>query len=116
MAIESQNIGDALVYLADKLGVATTEIMKIYAKVQFAFGILMIIESLTFIIGMLLLSKWVWINWDKDDNGSLIIKAGVIGFIITMLPFMIDIIGAGILRCFYPDYYAVESLIRHITQ
>lgn len=116
MGIESQTIGDALVQIADKLQIGTTELVKIYAKVQFAFGLLMIIESLTFVIGTLLVLRWFNQKWVKSgDNGGLVIKAIVLGVIVIMLPFLIDIIGGAILRFWYPDYYAIETLIHQLT-
>lgn len=111
------DMGEALVYIADKLGVATTQLLEIYRHGVVVSRIGSIVALVFWIVSLYVAGK-KYMNWldtlgDNDDDNLII---GTLGFIViilalTLLSFEVKDI---IVALFAPDYAAVQELISQL--
>jgi hypothetical protein len=132
---QNNTIGDAMIYITNKLGVASTELVTIYAKVQAGIAMVDFASSLAFwgiLIGMVLwyfgrrIPKTVKeydelqemdLSVDEKDTKEtlLLVKTFVYGVLTFLLPFVVSgfvfAVGVIILKILFPDFYAIQALL-----
>lgn len=107
--------------VVEKLGIATTEVYRIYTEVQPLFGVK---DILSIVIGFpvaIIVSIYVFkslrklLDADKSDDDliplfvMMSLFAGVVVMIITSLVF--DGVFNGLIRIYHPEYFAIKEIL-----
>ena len=114
-------IGDALVQIADKLGITVQQVYELFVSVQTAKGILIIAQIFVFIIGTYLYLSWMHKKYliavkenSRSDAEFIIMFGGLFGVIIYGA--VIILIGNAVLQIMYPQYYGAKELIETLLR
>ena len=127
--IDETEFVTAMDIIADKIGIAATEIFDIFVSAQMTKGILTAIcMGVVLTVGYLVYRKVVLTvmdvdkmsDIDKNDRDDLyttaIPSAGVIAlFVMLLLSLVVDILRTATLRVVCPEYMAITDIIRAIT-
>ena len=124
--MENEALTTAFETIADKLGIAATEIFRIFTEVQMLKGVLNILSVIillvlvyfTFRTAFRFISGCSSYSEAREDCEFevLILASIVITGVITFLYIIIlDVIEDSILRIFYPEYTAIWEIIHALT-
>lgn len=111
-------LGDAILIIADKMGVASTEVFRIVAEAQVTIALINILSIVMFIIlaciGIYIISKIKPIEgWRNDDMQALKFMIGMLYVLISAI--FIIIIHDSTIMILCPEYTAIMELFNSIV-
>jgi hypothetical protein len=117
--INTDGLGTALVYIADKIGITVAQMYDIYVKAQAAMAIVQIIMILLWVVVVSIVAIFVYSNFKKDNKDDMFAVITVT----LMSTIIIGIVLAGVLAFLYnpiiaymcPEYMALKSLMSDIS-
>ena len=130
----NETVGQAMIYIADKLGIGIVEMTKIYASVQFGLSIQFLLQIIGVIIFITVCFLWIKRNYVKYNTlaetaedckarreaeskmeSSLFIGGAtlIIGTIIIYA--LIGTIVWAVLMFYFPEYGALQQMIGQFT-
>lgn len=106
---------EVIIQLANQLGIASTELIKIYAEPRALIGLLTLISTIT-VIGFALLSGALTYhklkeNDSLDPEGQVMLSVLVGVVSAGILALITAVISDAILNIHYPEYMAVDMLL-----
>lgn len=117
-------IGDALVQIADKLGITVQQVYELFVSVQSTKGIILIIQIFIFLIGTFIILNYLWkvsekMKSEEKYKGSelpdvIMMFGGFFGILIYF--FIIVLIGDAVLQIMYPEYFGAKELIESLLR
>lgn len=117
-------LSDALIQIADKLGITVQQVYELFVGVQETKGIILIIQIFTFLIGIYLYLNYLWKITEEMRNiekyrrselpNILMIFGGMFG-IMTYF-FTLLLIGNAVLQIMYPEYFGAKELIETLLK
>jgi hypothetical protein len=117
--IARQSIGDAMVYIADKIGLTLEQVYQIYVGSQMALALIQIALILVFVIGSVticFLCFRTYKNETKDskdyDHSDAQLKYGMFAiFGCAMLGLAVALLYSPITAVVCPEYSAIQAMI-----
>jgi membrane protein YqaA with SNARE-associated domain len=136
---QNNTIGDAMIYITNKLGVASTQLIEIYARVQAGVALVEFASTMAFWISLVALITWFIgrklpnvlevskeynrayyddeINNAERERREIILVIKTIGYLLLTiltpiaLSVLINATGVMVLKILYPDYFAIQTLL-----
>ena len=115
--INTDGLGTALIYIADKLGLTVEQMYKIYVHAQVSIAIIQITMICIWVVAVIITVKVTYWYCKKDSNTMRdIIEASIIVTIIiaVILTFILVILYNPIIAYMCPEYTALRSLMNDI--
>ena len=109
-------VGDALVLIADKLGIGVTEVYRILVEAQAYQGILNLISTGVFVLSSFIIGHIIYnkLNGPKDDKLFAGVLVGAFsGFIVG---FIVWVFGRALMHIMMPEYTALTELLNIIER
>lgn len=117
--IENETLSTAVIYVADKCGVALNDMFTIFTQVQAGIAIVNMATVILAILGTVI---FVWKIWSIVKAGKAGEKyfdsepyaiVGVFGTILLpiAISWLVQTIGMAILTIMFPEYFAIESML-----
>jgi len=134
--IDEGQFVSAIDMIAEKLGIAVTEIFNIFVHAQVTLGVLMILQCvavlvlcvMTYFVTMKLISgSWTYNgimekakerdkDYDEDAESFFMFTPVVVGVLSVILwGFVVGIIADGLVKILCPEYSAIIEIIRMVT-
>jgi cytochrome b subunit of formate dehydrogenase len=116
--INMDGLGNALIYIADKIGLTVNQMYDIYVNAQATMAILQIVMVIICVLAMIVSGIVVYIYFKKNGSScddsilASIILAIVIGGITTVI--MVALYNP-LLAYMCPEYTALKSLVYDMT-
>jgi uncharacterized membrane protein len=120
MVVSGQSIGDAMMYIADKLNLTVEQVYQVYLRAQVILAIIQIVEIVIFVIGVVIIGYICFEKYKKAEESCTFsnadLKYFMIGFVATLLLGIVllalyDPIVA--LTC--PEYAAMQAMIHNFA-
>lgn len=108
------NMGDALVYIAAKLGIATQQIFEIYKHGVVVERMLGVVFFLFVVISVIGYTKWWWKYSQKldDSDGFFVMTIYIFGLVVIIAG--ADMLYHAVLAYMVPDYVALKEMLQSL--
>lgn len=107
-------IGDALVAIADKIGIGVVEMYHIYVEAQTAIAI---IHTFCALLWVLTVAVFGYLAWKKSGDMRGHEKCMIVTMVVTIVGFVAliiygEVLYVALLRLLCPEYMAIEEMIQ----
>jgi len=124
--LENEALTTAFETIADKLGIAATEIFRIFTEVQMLKGVLNILSVIVLLVLVYFTfrtafrsisgySSYSEAREDCEFEVMILISIVITGVMTLFYMIILDVIEDSILRIFYPEYTAIWEIIHALT-
>jgi uncharacterized membrane protein YidH (DUF202 family) len=119
--INTDGLGTALTYIADKIGITVEQMYRIYVAAQFTQAVLQIIFILIWAIAVIIVVKKIYVwqmsihteRYDRDTGILLTFLGSVI--VIVFVSLILSVIYDASVAILCPEYTALQSLMKDIV-
>lgn len=130
----NETIGQAMIYIADKLGIGIVEMTKIYASVQFGLSVQFLLQLTGVAIFIAICYFWIKRNYvkytvisetaedckarreaDAKVESGIVMGAGVLIVGSILIYALIGTIVWAVLMFYYPEYGAIQQMLGQFT-